>query len=753
MMEAVAGSPYAFSVYGPQIKAELNYTQDSLEDVGAIGNVGLYLSFFVGIAYDAFGPLFCIVVGAILSCSGYMLMWAGVTQKIGHTPSALSAYSFIWSNGSTWLDITAVITTVRNFPNDMGTVTGLCKSFFGLSASILTLIYSSGFKPDVNSFLLFLAMAIPAAGLAGGVVCRLVSPAAANLPLKPIDDLKIKVGYASVILLAAFLAAISAMQSQGYIPTIQLLPLALVPFIAVQLSYGFAWPGACTRTSSAKGGNAAPLLLANDAETSAIIAPYLHADADEAAVIVGGGGGGRASIGVRSSTARRRSHHVKALVEAAAVQRVTGATFIEGVLSLDLLLMIFMLFAGGGSGLVVINNLGNLNQSLGGEDDNQDVYVVLLSVCNCCGRLLFGFLSDRFAARLSRPGWLTVCVAGMTCSMLIIAFANLTVLYPAVILVGLFYGGFYSVSPSLGSERYGNRAFASIFSLTSLGPALASYLFSVQLAGSLYQSNIVGGGTVCLGSACYRNTFLILCGISALGTIVGMYLTWRMRPLYVGKGGVAIQYEAFIASYGVNSLTRSVQAACAPRCCPCGRRMLRVEEDDPTHPSLHVADDELTGLMTEDTSNESGLGNGGGSHDSLPASVAPASVITGHAHESLAKRTREVMLAGVSRSTAPTGTGTTSIATGTAPSTTQAILIPPVPTNSSGSGSLLGTTHGSINGEAARSKMPLSPSRGTSWVHKLSKVDAPGSVAGSVGSVASGPLSESQFSGDDRFYA
>lgn len=63
-METVAGSSYAFSIYGPQLKASLNLTQSDIDEVSSVLNVGSYLAFFGGAAYDALGPQWVAFTGA-----------------------------------------------------------------------------------------------------------------------------------------------------------------------------------------------------------------------------------------------------------------------------------------------------------------------------------------------------------------------------------------------------------------------------------------------------------------------------------------------------------------------------------------------------------------------------------------------------------------------------------------------------------------------------------------------------------------
>lgn len=133
-----------------------------------------------GLVYDRYGPFVTTLVGIILLTSGYIAMWAGASGKITNTVGAMSFYAFVWSNGSAWYDTVAVATNIRNFPNDRGRITGLLKSVFGLSASIITIVYSSYFKStDAGAaidILIFTAIMTASCGLIGLFSTKLVPP-------------------------------------------------------------------------------------------------------------------------------------------------------------------------------------------------------------------------------------------------------------------------------------------------------------------------------------------------------------------------------------------------------------------------------------------------------------------------------------------------------------------------------------------------------------------------------------------------
>jgi MFS family permease len=95
----------------------------------------------------------------------------------------------------------------------------------------------------------------------------------------------------------------------------------------------------------------------------------------------------------------------------------------------------------------VINNLGSMSQALSGENDRQELLVILLSVFNCLGRMFAGYASDATARWLSRPAWLTLTVASMTGCMAVTAFADWGMLYLTAAWTGFSYGAFWSLGP------------------------------------------------------------------------------------------------------------------------------------------------------------------------------------------------------------------------------------------------------------------------------------------------------------------
>lgn len=121
----------------------------------------------------------------------------------------------------------------------------------------------------------------------------------------------------------------------------------------------------------------------------------------------------------------------------------------------------------------------------------------------------------------------------MTISFLLYTLSLTSTLYIATALLGICYGVQYSTMVPTASEIFGLKHFGIIYSTMALGNPIGAILFSALLAGSVYDAEAATqGGSTCLGSNCFRLTFLVLAGVCGLGTILSTVLTIRVRPVY-----------------------------------------------------------------------------------------------------------------------------------------------------------------------------------------------------------------------------
>lgn len=106
-------------------------------------------------------------------------------------------------------------------------------------------------------------------------------------------------------------------------------------------------------------------------------------------------------------------------------------------------------------------------------------------------------------------------------------------LYIATGVLGICYGVQFSIMVPTASELFGLKNFGIFFNFMSLGNPLGALLFSGLLAGFVYDNEAAKQhSTSCLGPNCFRLTFVVLSGVCAIGTILSVVLTKRIKPVY-----------------------------------------------------------------------------------------------------------------------------------------------------------------------------------------------------------------------------
>ena len=127
------------------------------------------------------------------------------------------------------------------------------------------------------------------------------------------------------------------------------------------------------------------------------------------------------------------------------------------------------------------------------------------AVAGICGKLLFGWLSERHGAR--RMMMSNLIGQAVFAALLAGAGGAGAVLTAAAPLFGLFMGGFGTLYILLVQESFGLRHFGSIMGLVNLGTVVSLGLGPI-LAGASYDAT---GG--------YGAAFLIVCGFFAAGAV------------------------------------------------------------------------------------------------------------------------------------------------------------------------------------------------------------------------------------------
>ena len=203
-------------------------------------------------------------------------------------------------------------------------------------------------------------------------------------------------------------------------------------------------------------------------------------------------------------------------------------------------LIFFSFFIGGGSGVMVISNLGQIIDGMTGTfQSDVTVFVTIISVCNCWGRLLSGMLGDYLVKRgHPRPIMLSVAMALMVVAQVLMIFGSYNMMYVVCTCLGLSYGAFNALCPTLITEIFGDAHAGSIYATNSLSNGIASILIGSEMAGALYNHEAhtpnpsSGGLPWCDSKTCYRSSAIICAIISACGVGLGLVLSCLTKRRY-----------------------------------------------------------------------------------------------------------------------------------------------------------------------------------------------------------------------------
>lgn len=263
---------------------------------------------------------------------------------------------FVGTNGETYYNTASLVSCIHNFPESRGPVVGILKGFSGLSGAILTQVYLMFTPSHDSSVILMVALGPPLVVLALLFVVRPVERSfRAN---SRADDLRFLAIYGFCVVLAVYLLGVLVLQSlvdvtqtvitaSGAILVVLMVAPVLVPFASVFLS----------------GNNAATSVKPEEGASTSV-------DPNEVKTLI-----------ERSDLSPEK-------------RRVIGEDFtlLQALGQTDFWLIFMSLVLGVGSGITVIDNLGQICYSLGYS--NTKVFVSLISISNFLGRVAGGYFSE-----------------------------------------------------------------------------------------------------------------------------------------------------------------------------------------------------------------------------------------------------------------------------------------------------------------------------------------------------------------------
>ncbi|OIS96042.1 PREDICTED: protein NUCLEAR FUSION DEFECTIVE 4-like [Nicotiana attenuata] len=503
-VQAISGNNYTFSNYSDALKSLMALTQLQLNNLSVAKDVGKAFGILAGLASDRLSTPVILLIGSIEGFIGYGVQWLVVSGTIKPLPYwVMCIFLCMGGNSTTWMNTAILVTCIRNFRKNRGPVTGILKGYVGLSTAIFTDICSALFASDPSTFLLLLAVVPFAVCLSAIVFLREIPPS--STPAEEKEEVKY-FGVINVIavIIAVYLLVFDVSGTHGKVfsqifAAILLILLASPLFIPVHLMVkNFI------RSNSEN--------FDVEGNENEIVEPLLV----KKEVVV-----------VKEENAAEMERRVPEIGE--------DHTIFEAIRTLDFWILFVSFLCGVGTGLAVMNNLGQMGLALGYTDVS--IFVSLTSIWGFFGRILSGSVSEYFIkkAAMPRPIWNAASQIVMAVGYILMAIAMPGSLYVGSIVVGICYGVRLAVTVPTASELFGLKYYGLIYNVLILNLPLGSFLFSGLLAGLLYDAEATktaGGGNTCVGAHCYRLVFIVMSIACIVGFGLDILLTIRTKNLY-----------------------------------------------------------------------------------------------------------------------------------------------------------------------------------------------------------------------------
>ncbi|KAK4340458.1 hypothetical protein RND71_041920 [Anisodus tanguticus] len=511
-VQAISGNNYTFSNYSDALKSLMALTQLQLNNLSVSKDVGKAFGILAGLASDRLSTPVILLIGGIEGFIGYGVQWLVVSGTIKPLPYwIMCIFLCMGGNSTTWMNTAILVTCIRNFRKNRGPVTGILKGYVGLSTAIFTDICSALFASDPSTFLLLLAVVPFTVCLTAIVFLREIPPSSTNAEEK--EEVK-HFGVINIIavIIAVYLLVFDISGPHGKVfsqifAAILLVLLGSPLLIPIYLMVKRFIRANSENNLDVEGNNiiAEPLLLGEETVKKEV-------------VVV--------------------EENVVAVVEVEEKRpRVIGEdhTIFEAMRTLDFWILFVSFLCGVGTGLAVMNNLGQMGLALGYTDVS--IFVSLTSIWGFFGRIISGSVSEYFIkkAAVPRPIWNAASQILMAVGYIFLAMALPGSLYIGSIVVGICYGVRLAISVPTASELFGLKYYGLIYNVLILNLPLGSFLFSGLLAGLLYNAQATktaGGGNTCVGAHCYKLVFIVMSITCIVGFGLDILLTIRTKSLY-----------------------------------------------------------------------------------------------------------------------------------------------------------------------------------------------------------------------------
>ncbi|KAF8703757.1 hypothetical protein HU200_031847 [Digitaria exilis] len=505
-LQTINGPNADFPVYSSQLKEIKGISQVKLNFLASASDVGKFFGWFAGVA-ALYLPLWAVALtGAAFGLVGY-----GVQFLFLDSPRLAYGHMFVLTslagNGICWINTVCYLLCINNFPSDSRVAVSLVTSYLGLSAKLYTTVAetlprAARARYSTTKVYLLLNAVVPV------FVALLAAPSLRVVELN--KDRSKKTTRAPFLAMFAITLATGACAIVGSVgaKSIGLSTREHMVSLYVLLALPLLIPVALRVRES----------MAKIRETAKWENRVHDHDSDGPETVV-------VEVEAEDKQEEEQGQHQDGEQQSISQEEVGGLQLLR---KLDFWLYFFSYMFSGTLGLVFLNNLGQIAESRGLA--NASTLVSLSSSFGFFGRLLPAFL-DYYTAKsgynLSRTASMASLMAPMSGAFFLLLHPRDMFLYASTAVVGTCTGAITSVAASATNELFGSKHFGVNHNVVVANIPLGSLCFG-YLAAYMYQRGAHGGNR-CLGSACYRDSFLLWGATCALGTALCAVLYARSR--------------------------------------------------------------------------------------------------------------------------------------------------------------------------------------------------------------------------------
>ncbi|KAM1369765.1 hypothetical protein ACFX15_039582 [Malus domestica] len=546
-IQAFTGTNFDFASYSSDLKSVLGISQVQLNYLSVASDMGKALGWCSGVSLMYF-PLWVVMfMAAFMGLFGYGLQWF-VIQRLISLPYVMVFLLCLLAGCSIcWFNTVCYVLCIRHFQANRALALSLTVSFNGVSAALYTLI-ANAINPSDDTIYLFLNALVPlfTSGLALIPVLRQAPVQSLPAEATRRDSmiflfLNILAVVTGIYLL--LLNSLSSDVSKARTLLVGAICLLTLPLCLPGMAYAREWARR-NFPSSLRSENSSTFNLVDTDDFE------LHKELIDVSE--------NANATKATNATNSTNSNSYGLVDK---ERFFGCFACFGkVMEKDRLTVLgeehsarllvrrwdFWLyyaayFCGGTIGLVYSNNLGQISQSLGYSSLTSSL-VTLYSSCSFFGRLLSAspdFLRDK--VYFARTGWLLVALVPTPIAFILLATSGSEAMLRAGTgLIGISSGFVFSAAVSVTSELFGPNSAGVNHNILITNIPIGSLLYGL-LAALVYDSNdgssttsvsLLKEATLCMGSSCYRQTFIWWGCISIVGLASSLLLFLRTRTAY-----------------------------------------------------------------------------------------------------------------------------------------------------------------------------------------------------------------------------